>query len=158
MKEISDNCDSNSNMAVGQKSKYKMNKSPKNSQREVMGFFEKLSSWREDSQREFSNIINSHQKSVKDQIEEVSKLQAQLSAITKERNYLIEIVNSLSVKMRDATATEPLPEQVENLDKDDQEGVLEEVEEQDVERSIFMKETEGHGVILEQNIWPELQF
>ena len=70
------------------------------SQTELRSFFYKLDSWREVSQRQFSNIINSYNssitKGVNDLVEEVCNLKTQLSAITEERNDLLLSVNNLS--------------------------------------------------------------
>ena len=66
-------------------------------QTELRDLFEKLSSWRKESQREFLNIMNFHgiriNKSINDMVKEVGSLQNKLSAITKERNDLLVIVN-----------------------------------------------------------------
>ena len=70
------------------------------SQTEVRYLFNKLNSWREISQREFSSIINSHSKSiskgVNELIEEVCDLKTKLSIITEERNDLLDKVDNLS--------------------------------------------------------------
>ena len=78
------------------------------SQSEVRHFFEKLSIWREVSQREFSNIITFHNgninKGINDLVEEVSDLKIKLSDVTRERNDLLETVHNLSedIKQRNA--------------------------------------------------------
>ena len=72
-------------------------KSSMDTQTELRDLFEKLSSWRKESQREFSNIMNFHgiriNKGINDLVKEVGTLQNKLSAITKERNDLLVVVN-----------------------------------------------------------------
>ena len=71
---------------------------------EVRNFFNNLSSWREVSQRHFSNIIESHSntisEAINDLVEEVSDLKAQLSVITKERNDLVKTVDSVNIEKK----------------------------------------------------------
>ena len=73
-------------------------------QREVGLFLEKLSAWRDESHKEFSNIINIHSsvinKGVNDLVEEVSDLKVKLSDVTKERDGLLETVHNLSNEIR----------------------------------------------------------
>ena len=73
-------------------------------QREVGLFLEKLSAWRDESHKEFSNIIKFHSsginKGVNDLVEEVSDLKVKLSDVTKERNGLLETVHNLSNEIR----------------------------------------------------------
>ena len=73
-------------------------------QTELRSLFYKLDSWREVSQRQFSNIINSYNssitKGVNDLVEEVCNLKTELSAITEERNDLIHSVNNLSDEIK----------------------------------------------------------
>ena len=61
-----------------------------NCQGEVRHLFTKLHSWQEESQREFSNIINSQStvigEGIQNLVEEVNGLQAQLSIITQGRD------------------------------------------------------------------------
>ena len=68
----------------------KMSKSEKDCQ--VMDLFQKLASWKEESQRQFSNIINFHSTSITNGISglvgEFFDLKAQLSVTTKERDDL----------------------------------------------------------------------
>ena len=70
----------------GKNSKDKM----QNCQGDVRHLFTKLHSWREESQREFSNIINSQStvigEGIQNLVEEVNGLQAQLSIITQGRD------------------------------------------------------------------------
>ena len=62
-------------------------------QSEVKYLLEKLSSWKEETNKQLSNIINSHtsniNKSVNDLADEVCNLQTKLSIITKERDDLL---------------------------------------------------------------------
>ena len=77
----------------------------------VKKFYEKLILWRDESQREFLEIIDTHSNSINEAmnslVEEVTDLQAQLSVTTKERNNLIETVKSMS---------ETIPRQPDNED------------------------------------------
>ena len=67
---------------------------------EVRNVFEKLNSWKKQSQRQFTSIIDSHNvsitKGVSGLIEEVVDLRAELSIIKKEKNILIDTVDSLN--------------------------------------------------------------
>ena len=79
---------------------------------EVRYLFRTLDSWRETSQREFSNIINAHSSSINKGIthlvEEVSDLKAQLTISEKERNRLLETVNNLTDENRQLQARLPI--------------------------------------------------
>ena len=91
-------------------------------QSEVRHLLEKLSSWREESNRQFSNIIDSHtqniDKGVNDLAEEVCDLRTKLTIITKERNDLLENVGKLSGENRQLKAVihivQPLPDREES--------------------------------------------
>ena len=91
-------------------------------QSEVRHLLEKLSSWREESNRQFSNIIDSHtqniNKGVNDLAEEVCDLRTKLAIITKERNDLLENVGKLSGENRQLKAVihivQPLPDREES--------------------------------------------
>ena len=67
---------------------------------EVGHFFEKLNIWRNESHKEFSNIVKSHRNSINkcinDLAEEVEDLKDKLSVITRERNDLLETVHNLT--------------------------------------------------------------
>ena len=80
-----------------------------NMQGELSYFFMKLHSWREESQREFSNIMNSQgtivDKGIDKLIKEHSDMKLQLSIITQERNDLLETVESLNVKLHSFSET-----------------------------------------------------
>ena len=66
-------------------------------QSEVTTLFEKLNLWREESQKEFSNIINYHSDSMNKGINDLIE---QLAAVTKERNELIKKVDLLNCEVR----------------------------------------------------------
>ena len=72
----------------------------------------KLSSWRKESQRELSNIINSYNisinKGVNDLVQEVCDLKSELSTVKVEKNYLLETVNNLSSENQKLRAVLPL--------------------------------------------------
>lgn len=72
------------------------------SQSELGNFFEKLNMWREESHREFSNILHYHgssiNKGINHLVEEVSDLKVKLSVITRERNHLLETVHKWFVR------------------------------------------------------------
>ena len=124
-----------------------MGMAPKDFQSEVRVLFEKLTSLREESHRQFSDIINSHGGSISDGINdlfaEVSNLQDELSVVRKERNVLLETVDNLKGEIRQLhsklTTAHPLPELGENHDRHIQVEVGSEVDdsievEQDLER------------------------
>ena len=73
-------------------------------QLEASSFFKKLSSWREESNRQFSHIINSHScliiEGINDLVEKNSVLQAELSIIKQEKNGLITTVDNLNEEIR----------------------------------------------------------
>ena len=82
------------------------------------GLFNELGSWRDKSQKEFSNIIDSHNssiiKGISDLVAEVCRLQSQLSITTTEKNNLVEMVKIFSDEIRELkselTILQPLPE------------------------------------------------
>ena len=94
---------------------------------EVGHFFEKISVWREESHREFSNILTLHSSSINMSItnllEEVGDLKDKLSAMTRERNNLLETGHNLSKSQRnnELPGSEPLSETKEIHIKDSQE-------------------------------------
>ena len=89
---------------LADKSRIEMRKSLKDPQGQVRDFFLALGSWRDESQKQLSAIINDHSstviKSVKDLVGEVSTLQARLSVVTDERKVLQETVDSLNCEIR----------------------------------------------------------
>ena len=82
------------------------------SQSEMREFFEKIRTWRKESEREFSNIIDSYSISInngiKSLVEEINELKNELSAITQERNDMIETVNNF----RQLSSKLPNPQQL----------------------------------------------
>ena len=107
-------------------------------QSEIRYLFNKLESWKDDSQREFSNIMNFHKSTIKkginelanevsdlqeklsvtkkernDLFEDVGDLQQRISVITKERNGLINWVDHLSCEIRKLRAKYPIEEQLQ---------------------------------------------
>ena len=110
---------------------------------EVGHFFEKLSTWREELNNEFSNILTFHSSSlrqgIKNLAEEVSDLKVELSIITKERNDLLETVHNLGNDIRKRNAELPLPEPEEIHSNDIPE--VEENHELRIETSNMQSET-----------------
>ena len=97
-----------------------MNKGRKGCQLQATNFFEKLSSWREESNIQFSNILNSHgsliHEGIKDLVKENSILQEELSVIKNERSGLLKTVDNLNDEIRQLrTNTRPLREPKEDL-------------------------------------------
>ena len=122
------------------------NKSHEECQSELRYLFKRLTSWREESQKEFSFIINSQstiiEKGMGNLVEEVSDLQAQLSVITKERNNLLEIVENMSgeIKMLEAKLPSPdaLPESEESFCQDAKERGCKRTRSQDIDEGSKM--------------------
>ena len=81
---------------------------------QVRNLFIKLYFWREESQNEFSNIMNSHNKSINkginDFVKQVGDLQGQVSDIKKERDDLLRTLNNMRGRRQ------PLPETEEYVD------------------------------------------
>ena len=100
------------------------------SQIELRNLFDKLRSWREESQREFSNIIVNHSSSINQGInsliEEVCNLKEKLLIITSERNDLLETVDNLSGQNQELFAklrtVQLLRKPEENYDLDTKDG------------------------------------
>ena len=73
-------------------------------EREVKILFDKLGSWRDVALREFSSIISSHSRSIKqgvnDLVKETDDLKAKLSVVTDERNNLLHMVQSMSGEIK----------------------------------------------------------
>ena len=126
------------------------------SQSEIGHFFQKLSIWRDESHKEFSNIITFHSssisKGINDLVEEVSDLKAELSIITKERNDLLETVHNLSSDIRKRSVELPnpqtLPEPEEMHSNDVPEAIspileVEEESEQNTEISNMIQSESG---------------
>ena len=83
----------------------------KDCQREAREAFEKLCSWREQSQNQFTDIINSYSnrisRGISDLAEKVGEQQTELLVIRKERDVLLEAVNNLNVEIRHLNAKFP---------------------------------------------------
>ena len=81
-------------------SRQHMSTNQKDCQGKVNDFFESLMMWRDESQKQFVNVVNTHSKIINEAISnlvgEASDLQAQLSVCRKERNELIETVRYMS--------------------------------------------------------------
>ena len=77
-------------------------------QSEIKEVFDKLSSWREQSHNEFSEIMNAHSssisKGINDLVEEVCDLRVELSVLKKEKSVLIETVDNLNGEIRQLSA------------------------------------------------------
>ena len=82
-------------------------------------FFSKLNSWKEESQRMFSNVLDSHSsiidshsisldQTINEMSRDICNLQEQLSEITNERNYLLETVGNLNGKIRQLSSKVPI--------------------------------------------------
>ena len=71
---------------------------------EAKDFLSKLSSWKEESHRQLSNIINCHSSNISDGIkdlaEEVCSLQSEVSLIRKEKSVLLETVDNLNGEIK----------------------------------------------------------
>ena len=79
----------------------RMIENQKDLQCEVGNFFKKLILWREESQKQFFTIVNSHGNSINEAmnnlLKEVSDLHAELSDTRKERNDLITLIESMKI-------------------------------------------------------------
>ena len=93
----------------------------------VENLFEKLCSWQEDSQRQFSEIINSHRgiirKELNDLDEEMIELKGQLEVIENERKVLLETVDNLNCEIKQLnTKLIPVISDQEIIDDERKEG------------------------------------
>ena len=92
------------NMSEGQKD-YKSH---------VKDLINNLSSWRDESHRQMSNILSYHTKSIdkglNDIVQEVTDLQTQVAVLRNERKTLLETVNSLNSEIRQLSAKSPSAE------------------------------------------------
>ena len=70
----------------------------------VDNLFEKLFSWREESHRQFSDIICSNRgiisEGINDLVKEVNELEGKLIVISKERKVLLETVDNLNGEIK----------------------------------------------------------
>ena len=91
--------------------------------------FNELGSWQDESQKQFSNIINLHNanliKGINDLVAEVYGLQSQLSNTAKERNVLIETVKNLNDEIRQLKSEAML---LQRLPPEPEEGQIENTE------------------------------
>ena len=121
----------------------------KDCQREVGNLFDKLGSWRDESHKQISDIINFHSssinKGINDLVKEVGDLQAELSVTKKERNVLLDTVENLNGEIRHLSAklpvTQPLPEPEDNLSPDVREEAISDTTEHYIERPRIESET-----------------
>ena len=124
--------------AASREMKYQVSKGLNDTQSEVRNLFKKLSSWKEESQRELSDIINgctyNINKGIKDLVEEVCDLKTQLSLKTEECNDLLETVDKLNGEIRhmsDGFKAQPTPKPEGNHIRNSQENDAHEVEMED---------------------------
>ena len=106
-----------------------VNESERDLQMEVNDLFKNINSWRDESQRQLSIIIDSHTNSInraiKNVVEEVCEIKSQhsqVSAIVKERDDLQETVNNLKGYIEHLSAKVPPPKLVDtqqNLQDED---------------------------------------
>ena len=84
------------------------NNGRKDCQMEAQDLFSKLSSLREESYRQISDIIHCHSISITDGIsdltQEVCSLQTELAAVRKEKSVLLETVDNLNGEIRQLNA------------------------------------------------------
>ena len=107
---------------------YQVDESKRYCQSEVKYFLQQLGSWREESNKQFSNIIDSHtniiNKDINDLAEEVGDLKTRLAVITQERNNLLKYVKKLRGENRNLKAAihivQPLPDLEENQNRSSQ--------------------------------------
>ena len=113
---------------------------------EVGGLFKNLSAWKEESQNQILNAINSYDKSMRDTIfhlvQEVYGLKTQLSITTREKSALIDTVNKLNVEIMELKATvsiaDPLMEPMDNMKGSTQETTKCTKEVQNHNENVFM--------------------
>ena len=110
-------------------------------QLEALSLFEKQSSWREESNRQFSNILNSNSsiinKGINDLVRENSSLRAELSFVKNERSGLLKTVDNLNDEIRQLRPKrKTLPEPEEDLqDIPEASNEIVEVKEQELRRN-----------------------
>ena len=80
-------------------------------QSEVEDLFNKFSSLRDKTHKQFTTLINAHNESInngiKNLVEEVCQLQGQVSIITNEKNVLLETIANLNVEIRQLRSKSP---------------------------------------------------
>ena len=73
-------------------------------QSQVRNLIQQLSSWKDESHKQMSNILSSHSRSIKlgfnGLAEEFNDLQAQVSVLREERNVLLETIDNLNNEIR----------------------------------------------------------
>ena len=105
-----------------------------------------IKSWRDESERQLSIIIDSHINIIKAMAEEVSEMKSQcsrLSAIVKERDDLQETVTNLKGYIEHLTAKVPLPEHLgyqQNIGEEDGTGSVQ-VGNQSIDEGCFDTQT-----------------
>ena len=131
-----------------------MNEARRACQSEMKEVFDKLISLREESYRQFSDIIDSHNSSVSkginDLVNEVYDLRAELSLVRKEKSVLIETVDNLNVEIRQLGALllsaerSPKAEEIPSI--------IEEAFDLEIERSTDSACYDTHGIGVEQEV------
>ena len=98
-----------SNRSITHRMGHPTNYSKNDCRGEIRDLFKKLSAWREESQIQFSNIVNAHGNSIEqginDLVKEICDLKAKFALITKERDYLLEKVNNSNHEARQQNCT-----------------------------------------------------
>ena len=94
----------------------------KERQSQVRELSEKLLSWRDESHRQISDIISSHNTSIdkgyNDLVEEVFNLQNQVSVLQKEQNVLLDIIKNSKLNNDFAQEVKDLKAEISNLKKE----------------------------------------
>ena len=151
MMENMENSTPSSNRQIG--------RNQRDCQFQVGDFFEKLMLWRDESQRQFLNIVNTHSNSINEAMnnlfDELSDLQVQLSVTRKERNDLIETVKNMSGKIHKQPDNEDPLEEMGHLEAaettiegptiDNQEEEEDGVDNGDISNGMLSQETLNFG-------------
>ena len=114
-------CNSVVKIPLTQKSTVYQRMVKQNCGREAKGLFDKLMTWKEESQRQISNILETHgsniQNGIHDLEEQVSSIQAELLVLRKERTVLLETVEYLHGEIKQLNSKLlPLPEDDKELE------------------------------------------
>ena len=122
-------------------------------QSQVRDMFQEIISWRDESHRHISHIISSHNKGIdkgyNDLVEEVSKLQNQISVLRKERTVFLETIDSLNGDLRQMSAKLPLTEpEVHELDIAQLDTI--DIKEECVETPMIRSETGEKGKCIDK--------
>ena len=87
-------------------------KGQRDCQSQVSDLIERLTSWKDESHRQMSNILSSQSininKRFKDLVEEFSVMEVQISELRKERNVLLETIHDLNYEIKMMRARLPL--------------------------------------------------